>query len=606
MKFLDRFSRRARLVTVQLGLLGTIVWASVLAERQSALLPHQSVIAAPVPTPPSERDLELAPSIVPDSGEAPVGPTGVIPDVTPTAGPEVPAPVVPRATVIDDSQYYYAENFYAPQIQAYLDSQPGPLKGISVAVGSRQHTFAEILASQTSLYSLNPQVVLALIEQQSGIVTQANVQPERVDWALDFRGDEGRWRGIIAQTRWAVRELHHAQRDFSTGPELTYVDGSHSAVPAGFNVGDYGVARVLAATTTADQLAAKLDGGPNSFIQTFKRLWGDPRDELPSPHTVAAPFMTLPLKRAYPISSFFDHETPFLRENGTIVTYRGDRADNLSYDGHDGWDYAAMAPTRALAAASGAVVFAGNSDDGCGIALAVIIDHGNGYRTLYWHLDEILVDPGPVEGGAEIGVVGSSGCSTGPHLHFQTQFLGRDTNPYGWCGPQGQDPWANHPAGQISTWLWASAPSPCGLPADAVVVEPGDPVWRNRGSGWEELGGGIGGSAMLAPSVRANRADIPLAVWMPPLTKSGRYRVITWIPYIVNLIEDSTSVRYLVRHMGGEDAVVVDQEAAANSWVDLGTYDFDPGQPSFVGLAAVDEALGTNVWFDTMLWIPVD
>lgn len=579
----------------------------MLAQRQSQLLPASTadVVAAPNPTPHVERDIGLAPSALSEDANAPVKATPAA-GVTPTAGPEVPPPAVPRASVIDNSQFFYAENFYAAQIQAYLDSQPGPLKDIVVPVGNRNQSFAEILASQTTLYSINPQVVLALIEQQSGLVTQPDSSADRLDWALNYHGDEGRFRGVIQQTRWAIRELHHAQRDYPEDPELTYDDGSHSAIPAGFKVGDYAVARVLAATTKVDQLAGKLDGGPGSFVQTFARLWGDPRDVLPPPHPPAAPFLTPPLKRAYPISSFFDHDTPFLRENGSIVTYRGDRATDLSYDGHDGWDFAAAPPTRVLAAAPGTVVFAGNSDDGCGVAHVVIIDHGNGYRSLYWHLQDILVDPGPVERGAEIGIVGESGCATGPHLHFQMQFLGRDTDPDGWCGPTGQDPWATHPAGQISTWLWSTTPSPCALPSNAIVVEPGDPVWRKRGTGWEELAGGLGGSAMRAPSVKANSSSPPIAVWMPPLTQGGRYRVLTWIPYIVNGIEDATTVRYLVRHSGGEDAIVVDQAAAANTWVDLGTYQFDPGQASFVGLAAVDEAQGTNVWFDAMLWIPAD
>lgn len=187
----------------------------------------------------------------------------------------------------------------------------------------------------------------------------------------------------------------------------------------------------------------------------------------------------------------------------------------MSCDGHDGWDYAAAPPTPILAAAGGTTVFAGNSDDGCGIARAVIIDHGNGYRTLYWHLSEVLVEPGPVEQGARIGIVGATGCVTGPHLHFQVQFGGRDTDPYGWCGRAGQDPRACHPAGGPSSWCWAAVPSPCALPSNAIVVEPGDPAWRTRGSGWETVAGGVGDSAIRTVSVLADDPYVPIAVWLP-------------------------------------------------------------------------------------------
>ncbi|NJO83496.1 MAG: M23 family metallopeptidase, partial [Blastochloris sp.] len=80
--------------------------------------------------------------------------------------------------------------------------------------------------------------------------------------------------------------------------------------------------------------------------------------------------------------------------------------------------------------------FAGNSDDGCITpARGVIIDHGNGYRTLYWHMSVLQVETGELVGqGAQLGIAGASGCAFGPHLHFQVQYLGRDVDPYGWCG----------------------------------------------------------------------------------------------------------------------------------------------------------------------------
>ena len=578
-----RLSRRTRLILIQTGLLISVLFTGSLVRRQSLLLPETA--AAPRRTPQPER--AIAPT--------PPGPT-------PTAGRAVAAPEASGATVIDDGRFFYAENFYAAQIQAYLDSRPGSLKEFRAAVGDREHTFAEMLASQTSLYSLNPQVVLTLIEQQSGLITRPDVAPERLDWALDYHGEEEHWRGLLPQVRWAIRELHRAQRDYPILPELVYADASHSPAPPGLKVGGYAVARVLAATTRVDELPRKLD----AFVATFTRLFGDPRVALRELPEQAAPFLTSPLDQPYPITSFFDHDTPFLQPNDSIVTYRGDRDPFLSYDGHDGWDYGAAPPVPVLAAAAGTLVFAGNSDDGCGIALAVIIDHANGYRTLYWHLSEILVEPGPVERGARIGIVGASGCATGPHLHLQVQFLGRDTDPYGWCGPAGQDPWATHPAGSASVWLWASMPSPCALPAEAVVVEPGDPNWRKRGPGWEELAGGAGGSVMRTASVAAGSQDVPAGVWLPAIPSGGRYRVMAWVPYIENGIADATAARYLIRHANGEAALVVDQSAVANTWADLGIYQFEPGQGNFVGLAAVDAEPDTNMWYDAVIWLPVE
>ena len=60
----------------------------------------------------------------------------------------------------------------------------------------------------------------------------------------------------------------------------------------------------------------------------------------------------------------------------------------------------------------------------------VLLDHGYGYKTRYAHLDSILVKVGEsVKRGERIGTVGSTGKSTGPHLHYEVYYLGRAVNP---------------------------------------------------------------------------------------------------------------------------------------------------------------------------------
>lgn len=80
-----------------------------------------------------------------------------------------------------------------------------------------------------------------------------------------------------------------------------------------------------------------------------------------------------------------------------------------------------------IAADSGTVVFAGTKS---GYGKCVIIDHGNGLRTLYGHLSSISVKQGDkVEKGEKIGVMGSTGNSTGVHLHFEVLKNGVAQNP---------------------------------------------------------------------------------------------------------------------------------------------------------------------------------
>ena len=95
--------------------------------------------------------------------------------------------------------------------------------------------------------------------------------------------------------------------------------------------------------------------------------------------------------------------------------------------GHKGHDYAAAVGTPTYAAAAGTVVIAGFSYSA---GNWVVINHGNGLVTKYMHHSALAVRAGQyVEKGQQIGYVGSTGQSTGPHLHFQVMLNGTPVNP---------------------------------------------------------------------------------------------------------------------------------------------------------------------------------
>lgn len=101
---------------------------------------------------------------------------------------------------------------------------------------------------------------------------------------------------------------------------------------------------------------------------------------------------------------------------------------NFSY-AHPGIDIAAKSDDLIFAAASGKVSEVQHSYYGYGNM--VIIDHLNGYQTLYAHLNTILVNMGDfVIQGQPIGLAGSTGYSTGTHLHFEIHDQGRFVNPW--------------------------------------------------------------------------------------------------------------------------------------------------------------------------------
>lgn len=96
---------------------------------------------------------------------------------------------------------------------------------------------------------------------------------------------------------------------------------------------------------------------------------------------------------------------------------------------HGGVDLAAATGTPVHSTSAGTVRRAGWAG---GYGLMVEIDHGEGVQTRFGHLSQIAVQPGQtVSRGDVIGRVGTTGRSTGPHLHFETRVNGSATNPMG-------------------------------------------------------------------------------------------------------------------------------------------------------------------------------
>jgi murein DD-endopeptidase MepM/ murein hydrolase activator NlpD len=96
-------------------------------------------------------------------------------------------------------------------------------------------------------------------------------------------------------------------------------------------------------------------------------------------------------------------------------------------DFHEGIDIAAEFGTPILAPAPGRVVFAGRKG---GLGMAIIVDHGYGVRTTYGHLQRMLVQPGShVARGQQLATMGSSGLSTGPHVHYMVEVGGKRVDP---------------------------------------------------------------------------------------------------------------------------------------------------------------------------------
>jgi murein DD-endopeptidase MepM/ murein hydrolase activator NlpD len=124
--------------------------------------------------------------------------------------------------------------------------------------------------------------------------------------------------------------------------------------------------------------------------------------------------------------------TPSLRpviEGSSITSHFGKRRDpmNGSWVMHKGVDLGGHIGSEIDAPADGVVIFTGLRG---GYGQTVVVDHGYGLQTHYAHLSHIWVRPGDhVRRGDHIADVGSTGRSTGPHLHYEVRRLGEPINP---------------------------------------------------------------------------------------------------------------------------------------------------------------------------------
>jgi murein DD-endopeptidase MepM/ murein hydrolase activator NlpD len=168
-------------------------------------------------------------------------------------------------------------------------------------------------------------------------------------------------------------------------------------------------------------------------------------DQQPIMNSAGGPF--LPMDEASTVEFKTDHLEQQLRAyevvlreratvpslwpvEGTLESGFGGRRNPFggsSYEYHEGQDIEALMGTPVVAAASGTVIIAGCQN---GYGNVVYIDHGNGLSTRYGHLSRIDVTLGQrISRGEVIGRVGSTGRSTGPHLHYEVRINNAPVNP---------------------------------------------------------------------------------------------------------------------------------------------------------------------------------
>ena len=192
--------------------------------------------------------------------------------------------------------------------------------------------------------------------------------------------------------------------------------GTESSIGGGFYIGGPLGAEDILPPSAVDVISEGLQSRIERIETTFEEL--DTR----SGRAASTLERKLAIQRAtpsgYPVS-------------GWVSSYFGLRRNPHAPGGsdyHTGWDIAAPFGSAIRATAPGRVTYGGWSESGLGNT--VVIDHGYGFSTLYGHNQRNLVRAGQyVERGQIVATVGSSGRSTGPHVHYEVRVNGVPVNP---------------------------------------------------------------------------------------------------------------------------------------------------------------------------------
>ena len=341
---------------------------------------------------------------------------------TPIASPTPNAPQFAPASeqgsgfkIIPDSELVYGPASLLLNMDIYLKTKNGYLKSYQEEVDGEMLSGTEIITRIAQDYSVNPRLLLALLEYQSGWVTQEKV----AETNFPMRYYMEWYAGLYRQLAWTANELNRGYYLWRANAvtEWTLVDGSLLPVNPNINAGTAALQNYFALLYTRD--VWEYDVSPEGFFATYESLFGYPFDyaiEPIVPADLTQPQLTLP----------FAH--------GETWSFTG--GPHGGWDDGSGWaalDFAAPgellgcvpAEAWAIASAPGVVVRSGNG--------AVVLDlDGDGYEQTGWTLLYMhMGTEGRVHSGSKLEVgerIGHPSCEGGlsnaAHLHFARRYNG--------------------------------------------------------------------------------------------------------------------------------------------------------------------------------------
>lgn len=362
-----------------------------------------------------------------------VGQVLVIPAVTPQAQG-------PAFKIIPDSELVYGPMSLTFDVEAFVRQKGGYLASYQEVVGEDVFSGAQIVARVARDYSVNPRLLLAVLEHRAGWVGQAEPAANTLEWPLGVR--DGRPAGLYRQLTWAANALNYGYYRWRAGgvQKWTLADGRVVPISPVINAGTAGVQYLFAQLDEYPQWLQ--DVSPQGLFATYQRLFGYPFDlaiEPLVPADLQQPPMQLPFER------------------GALWAFTA--GPHGGWDSGSAWAALDFAPWGirgcvqsdlwVVAVADGWIV---RAEDG---AVIQDLDDGHeqtGWAVLYMHIERRdRVRPGVyLRAGERIGHPScEGGVYTGTHLHLARKFNGE------WIAADGSVPfnlegWVSSGAGVVN------------------------------------------------------------------------------------------------------------------------------------------------------------
>jgi murein DD-endopeptidase MepM/ murein hydrolase activator NlpD len=324
----------------------------------------------------------------------------------------------PALKLIPDSELVYGPAYIHFDLASSVAGQGGYLANYAEEVEGRTLTGTEIVQLVSQRFSVGPRVLLALLELESGWVTNPHPAADTLVYPLGHVQDYHE--GLFQQLSWAAVRLNGGYYGWKRGDRGTVrlLNGIRVAIAPGINPGSAGVQNCLAElSTTLEEWTASV--GPNGFPATYERLFGNPFAYTVEP--LIPPDLTQPELRL-----------PW--ESGRTWYYTGgphggwgNGSGRAALDFVPGNELLGCAPSSewATAAAAGRVLRSENGE--------VVVDlDGDGFEQSGWTLLYLhIYTEGRVEAGAYVQRgqrIGRPSCEGGfseaTHIHFARRYNG--------------------------------------------------------------------------------------------------------------------------------------------------------------------------------------